>query len=81
MLGFVADNILKGLVKFVPWDGLENLTQEDTIVLDVMEDFERMAFALLGSVHIPFGQIRDRISELDKKKKNHHLLCYWRSFL
>lgn len=69
MLGFVADNILKRLVKFVPWDGLEGLTQEDAIVLDVMEDFERMAFALPGSVHIPFGQIRDRMDELDKTKK------------
>jgi NADPH-dependent 2,4-dienoyl-CoA reductase/sulfur reductase-like enzyme/peroxiredoxin family protein/TusA-related sulfurtransferase/rhodanese-related sulfurtransferase len=72
MLGFVADNILKGLVKFVPWDGLEKLEElqdTGTVVLDVGESFERMAFAIPGSYHIPFGEIRERMGELEKSKR------------
>ncbi|MBN7774127.1 DsrE/DsrF/DrsH-like family protein [Clostridium aminobutyricum] len=69
MLGFVADNILKGMVKFVPWDGLEAVDEKETTVLDVTEVFERMAFILPGSYHIPLGELRDRLNELDKNKK------------
>ncbi|MHC1723238.1 MAG: FAD-dependent oxidoreductase [Aminipila sp.] len=74
MLGFVAENILNGIIQFVPWNSLENrqeLAQKMGVpavtVLDVTEDFERMAFAVEDSVHIPFGQVRNRINELDKE--------------
>ncbi|QHI72118.1 FAD-dependent oxidoreductase [Aminipila terrae] len=74
MLGFVAENILKGVVRFVPWDGLEKRDElaikmgvPAVTVLDVTESFERMAFAVEDSVHIPFGQVRDRMQELDRE--------------
>lgn len=74
MLGFVAENILKGVVRFVPWDGLEKRDElaikmgvPAVTVLDVTESFERMAFTVEDSVHIPFGQVRDRMQELDRE--------------
>ena len=63
MLGFTAENVLNGLVKFASWDELEGKE-----ILDVSEDVERAVWSMPGSVHIPFGQVRDRLTELDKSK-------------
>lgn len=71
MLGYVAENMLNGLVSFMEWDELEQMMQEkreDLIVLDVTENHERKEFAVEGSLHIPFGEIRERMGELDKDK-------------
>ncbi len=67
MAGFVAENVLGKLVKFAPWDAVE--THTDAILLDVREDPELLAFSLPGAKHIPLGQLRDRIGELDKDKE------------
>lgn len=66
MLGFVAENVLGGLVRFAPWDIGE--TNKDAVLLDVREDAELMAFAIPGAKHIPLGQLRNRLDELDKSK-------------
>lgn len=73
MLGFVAENILNKTVSFIAWNGLENKKElakaygvAKVTLLDVTESFERMAFAVEDSVHMPFGQVRDRMNELDK---------------
>ncbi len=64
MAGFVADNILKGIASFV----MPNEITEEMIVLDIREVAEREVWTLPGSIHIPFGQIRDRIGEIPKDK-------------
>lgn len=74
MLGFVAENVIKGLVRFVEWNEMDAMLadpkqQQKTTVLDVTEEMERMVFAIPGSYHIPFGQIRSRMGELDKSKR------------
>lgn len=71
MIGFVAENILNGLASFTSWDHIENsfkTNKNDQIILDVGEDFERMAFEIPNSNHIPLGQLRHRLNELDKNK-------------
>ncbi len=71
MLGFVAENMLRGIASFTDWDELDRLEasgREDYEVLDVSEDMERMVFQIPGSCHIPLGQLRHRIEELDKEK-------------
>ncbi len=71
MLGFVAENILEGLASFIDWNELEILEEsgrDDYIILDVTEDMERMAFQIPNSCHIPLGQLRKRMGELDKSK-------------
>ncbi|MEA5040166.1 MAG: FAD-dependent oxidoreductase [Clostridiaceae bacterium] len=67
MAGFVAENVLAGLVRFSAWDAVE--THSDAVLLDVREDAELMAFSLPRATHIPLGQLRDRLSELDKSKE------------
>lgn len=71
VLGFVADNILKGLASYVNWDDLgtsEQLDNKDFSILDVNEDVERTVFSMPNSYSIPLGQLRQRINELDKEK-------------
>ena len=68
MLGFVAENMLKGLVRFIECYELDEMVDKDTgalIILDVGEDAERTTYELPGSTHIPLSQLRERISELD----------------
>lgn len=71
MLGFVAENILEGVTSFIGWNELEELEKsgrDDYIILDVMEDMERLVFQIPNSCHIPLGQLRQRMGELDKSK-------------
>ncbi|MCI2106669.1 MAG: FAD-dependent oxidoreductase [Intestinimonas sp.] len=65
MAGFVADNLLKGTVHFSAWDTEK---KDDVLFLDVREDAEVMAYAIPGAVHIPLGQLRSRLGELDRSK-------------
>ena len=74
MLGFVAENVLNNLVKFIEWDELDRIMADEDqknnyILLDIREDVERMVYSIPGSYHIPQAEIRMRIDELDKSKK------------
>ena len=63
MAGYLASNILDGLVQQVHWDELPALA-EDNILLDVRTDGERARGFVPGSVHIPVDELRDRLPEL-----------------
>lgn len=65
MVGFVAENILEGLVKFRTPMHMDQ-DKPDTILLDVQENEERQMGFIEGSVHIPLSELRDRLDELDK---------------
>ncbi len=67
MAGFVARNVLDGLVGIATWDAPE--THKDAVLLDVREDVELLAFSIPGAKHIPLGQLRDRLGELDASKE------------
>ncbi len=66
MAGFAAENLLGGKVKFSDWDAPGKM--ENSVVLDVREDAELAAYSLPNVIHIPLGQLRSRIGELDKSK-------------
>ena len=71
MLGFVAENVINGLVRFITADELDKRMADtsmegDFMVLDVTEDIERMVFSIPGSYHIPLGELRHRLEELDR---------------
>lgn len=73
MLGFVAENVLDGLVEFISCAGLDDMAAdkeaaEDMTILDVREDSEFAEYHIPGSVHIPLGKLRERLGELDKNK-------------
>ncbi len=66
MLGFVAENILNGLVTLTEVAELDEM-QENKVILDVTEDIERMVYEIPDSYHIPLGQLRKRLNELNKE--------------
>lgn len=63
MLGFTAENVLSGLIHFTSWNELEGKA-----ILDIGEDVERSVWSMPGSVHIPLGQLRSRLNELDRSR-------------
>lgn len=67
MAGFVAENLITGKVAFSSWDAVEQ--NPETVLLDVREEAELMAFSLPNAKHIPLGQLRNRLKELDPSKK------------
>ena len=64
MLGFTAENVLRGRASFVGWNELEGKT-----VVDVSEEAERTVFSIPGSLHIPLGQLRARMGELPRDRE------------
>jgi len=68
MIGFTADNLLRGLTEQVLWRELDTLDKTTHVLLDIREDVERELGFIEGSIHIPLGELRNRLSELDKSK-------------
>lgn len=71
MLGYVAENVLDGLVSFITPYEVDEVVQKqpnDYVILDVTEDIERMVYQIKNSYHIPLGQLHERLDELDKNK-------------
>jgi sulfur-carrier protein adenylyltransferase/sulfurtransferase len=53
------------MIEVTPTDYLDTLAgRPDTLLLDVREDWEVAIAQLPGSMHIPMGQIPDRLAEL-----------------
>ena len=67
MLGFVAENVLAGLVEIAEWN--EPDTDKDAIILDVREPGELAMYSYENAINIPLGQLRSRLDELDKNQK------------
>ena len=66
MAGFVIRNVIDKMIEF---SDIDAEPADNSIFLDIREDAERMAFELPAAVNIPLGTLRDRLSELDKKKE------------
>ncbi len=70
MLGFAAENILTGLVNFISADEFDSIIDHnDMTILDIREDIEYTVYHIPNAYHIPLGQLRSRMSELDKGKE------------
>lgn len=67
MLGYAAENVIRGLADFAPWDVVER--GGNIQVLDVREDEEVEAYEAPNAVHIPQGALRARLNELDRSKQ------------
>ena len=69
MLGYYASNIIDGLVDIAQWDEIDKFNKDNSIILDVREDFELVTGSLENSMQIPLGELRDRINEIPRDKK------------
>ena len=68
MAGFVAENILKGLVAFAPYDVVESET--DALMLDVREGAERMAYGLPDSLGVSLARSAQRSTSLNRRSRS-----------
>lgn len=69
MAGFVASNHLRGDAPVVHWPDLERVDRGGAdgrmpVVLDVREASEYEAGHVPGSIHIPLGELRERLGDL-----------------
>lgn len=64
MIGFVAQNILDGLVKSIPFDAVKSAVKEGAYLLDVRSPAEFSDGTIPGAVNIPLDLLRARFAEL-----------------
>ena len=50
-------------------------SNDGVLLLDVRTDAERRTGSIKGSIHIPLGSLRSRMSELEKHR-NREIVCY-----
>lgn len=69
MVGFVVDNIKKGIVKQFYFEDISALEERnDVILLDTRTQYEYVRGAAEGFINIPLNELRERIGELDNSK-------------
>lgn len=68
MLGFTAANIMEGLVDTIQWHEIDEIVKQGAVLVDVRENIEREVGFIEGSIHIPLGELRNRLVELPKDK-------------
>ncbi|GFP74294.1 DsrE/DsrF/DrsH-like family protein [Clostridium fungisolvens] len=69
MIGFIAQNDLRGLADLYSLDELKTLDKDDTILLDVRDELEAENGIIEGAINIPVNSLRERMNELDKAKE------------
>jgi len=67
--GFVAQNILDGLVKSASWEWLEQADKAELFLLDVRTPAEFAAGAIPGAINIPLAELRERIAQVPRDRK------------
>jgi NADPH-dependent 2,4-dienoyl-CoA reductase/sulfur reductase-like enzyme/rhodanese-related sulfurtransferase len=65
MLGYVAQNVLTGLVQTVQWSELDNCRAAGAQFVDVRTAEEFALGAVPGACNIPVDQLRERANEID----------------
>ncbi len=68
MAGFVAQNVLAGLVQSITWDELPATPSATHTLLDVRTGDEFAAGTIPGAVNIPVDELRGRLHELPAGK-------------
>jgi CoA-disulfide reductase len=68
MAGYVASNIVDGLVEIVQWHEIDQIVADGGLLIDVREPIEREAGFIPGSINIPLGELRDRLHEIPRDR-------------
>ncbi len=68
MLGYIAENIVSGLVKTAQWHEIDDFRNDEFTFLDVRTPGECAKGMIPGFINIPVDEIRDRYSEIKTKK-------------
>jgi CoA-disulfide reductase len=66
MAGYVASNILDGIVETVQWHEIDEIVSSGGFILDIRDTFEVSLGEISGSKNIPLSELRKRAGELPK---------------
>jgi rhodanese-related sulfurtransferase len=69
LAGMAAQNVLAGDVQVVQWHEVERLDPNHVTVLDVRDSKERAGGLIVGSLHIPLPELRQRMDELPRDRE------------
>lgn len=64
MAGYVASNIVEGLVRTMQWHEVDTYVQNGGMLIDVRDAIEREMGFIPGSISIPLNDLRSRLSEI-----------------
>jgi rhodanese-related sulfurtransferase len=64
MLGYIAENMMSGLLKTAQWDQTQALRTAGYQLIDVRTPSEFSAGFIPGAINIPVDEIRGRVSEI-----------------
>lgn len=67
--GYVAANIIEGLVETVQWHEIDEIIRKGGLFIDVREPFEADLGTFENAVNIPLGQMRKRINEIPENQE------------
>jgi NADPH-dependent 2,4-dienoyl-CoA reductase/sulfur reductase-like enzyme/rhodanese-related sulfurtransferase len=67
MLGYIAENMMSGLLKTAQWNQTQELRDKGYQLIDVRTPSEYSRGTIPGAVNIPVDEIRDRVSEIKKE--------------
>ena len=65
MLGYIAENVLTGLVRTAQWHEVDEWRQRGAQMVDVRTRHEFARGSVPGAINVPVDEIRDRADELD----------------
>jgi NADPH-dependent 2,4-dienoyl-CoA reductase/sulfur reductase-like enzyme/peroxiredoxin family protein/rhodanese-related sulfurtransferase/TusA-related sulfurtransferase len=69
MAGFVAQNILDGLVRTATWEEVDTSDSSEQFLLDVRTPAEFSTGSMPGAINIPQANLRERLDEIPRDKK------------
>ncbi len=64
MLGYIAENMMSGLLKTAQWNQTQELRTSGYQLIDVRSPSEFNAGSIPGAINIPVDEIRGRVSEI-----------------
>lgn len=67
MLGYIAENMLSGLLKTAQWNETQQYREKGYQLIDVRTPSEYARGFIPGAVNIPVDEIRERVSEIKKE--------------
>jgi len=67
MLGYIAENMMSGLLKTAQWNETQQYREKGYQLIDVRTPSEYNNGAIPGAINIPVDEIRDRVSEIKKE--------------
>ena len=67
MLGYMAENVISGLIETAQWDQIEEFRYKGFELIDVRTEGEFERGSIPGAVNIPVDEIRERQSEITNK--------------